>query len=162
MWWRSVADTLRNEAIGAEMLAYLALTQDEPIECATAFLADAHTRFGRALRALRNDDGALLVSPEVEKELSGIHLFLIGLAQAADPDQKTQYNLIFRRSKGRPKKNIVKVNEYRRAARHIISRKAEIGYHAAVAEAVANYGVDRSEVQAWASHIEAQLADLDK
>lgn len=144
------------------MLAYLALTDDEPIEFALDYISSAYERMTAALSALRDDRGQRLVPAAVEDQLSGIALFLLGLSQSADPEAKTQYNLVFKRPKGRPKKTIVDVNLYRDAARLLNRRKAEVGYHSAVAEVVDKTGLDRSKLQAWASHLEREAAALNK
>ena len=148
---------LRSTAIGPAWLGFYALTNDEPIECALDYIATAHKRVWAALTAARGPDGKSLLPQEAVKELADLQLFLIGLAQAADPDQKTPVNLKLVRRRGRPRRNIIQVNDYRRVARQVLDRKPE-GYDAALIEVAKETGLDRTEIEAWASHLEKHLA----
>ena len=147
-------DALRTE-LGPEWLAYYALTQDEPIEFAEQYLKTAHERVGKVLAQCR---GKNVLPPQAAKELADLQLFLMGLAMAADPTKKTPVNLRFVRAKGRPKKNIVLINRYRAAALNVLRHKEEHGYDSAVTAAVATSGLNRTEVEAWASHLEREYA----
>lgn len=150
-----MAEALRQ--VEPEWLAFYALTKDEPLEFALDYLATAHSRLGEAMTLCRDAQGKLLVPPEAMAEMSGVHLFLIALAMAADPSVKTAANLRLTPRRGRPNRNIVKINDYRKAARRINALKPE-GYEAAVNEIAKESGLDRSELEAWAAHIERQEA----
>lgn len=138
-------------------LGFYALTNDEPADLALEYIATAHKRIGRALAAARAPDGCSLLPADTLSELVDLQLFLIGLAQAADPKQRTPVHLKLVRRKGRPKRNIVKVVEYRKAAHQVLERKPD-GYDAALTEVAKETGLDRTEIEAWASHLEKRLA----
>jgi hypothetical protein len=154
-----VPESLRDPSVGDAMLAFLALTQDEPPELALEYLRTAHARLDKAIAACRDASGKLALPAEAERDLSDLKLVLVGLALAADPDVKTPVNLRLVRRKGRPKRNIVRVNDYRRAAHQLLARKPD-GYDAAAVEIARETGLDKTEIEAWASHIEGQLAAL--
>jgi hypothetical protein len=120
---------------------------------ALEYIATAHRRVDAALRAADGPDGISMLPPAAVDELVDLKLFLMGLALAADPKAKTPVNLKLVRRQGRPKKNIIQTNAYRKAARELNRRKSR-GYDAAVIEIASETGLDRSEIQAWASHLE--------
>lgn len=141
------------------MLAFLALTKDEPPELALDYLKVANARLGWAMSVItgpKTDDEARKAAL---KEVTEIRLLLMGLAFAADPEHATQVNLKLVRRKGRPRRNIVTTGEYRQAARHLLARKAD-GYDAAAREVAQETGLDRTEIEAWASHLEKQQSAL--
>jgi hypothetical protein len=150
---------LRDSSIGPAWLGFYALTKDEPPDLALEYIATAHKRVSAALAAARGPDGKSMLPAAAVEDLVDLKLFLIGLAQAADPETLTPVNLKLVRRKGRPKRNIVKIIEYRKAARKVLERKSE-GYDAAVLEVARETGLDRSEIEAWASHLDRQQAAL--
>ena len=150
-------DSIRDPSIGAEWLAYYALTEDEPMRFAVEYMKTAHSRLGRALAQCRDASGERLIPKEAEEELSAVHLFLVGLSMAADPEHKTPVNVKLVRRRGRPKRDISKVVKYRTAATKLLSSKKR-GYDAAAREVAQETGLDRTEIEAWASHIEGQRA----
>lgn len=150
-----MANQIRDDCVGPHMLAYLALTADEPVTLAMDYLRTAHERLGWALNACR---GA--VAAEAQAEIAGVRLFLIALAGAANPETKTPVNLTLKRRKGRPRKTIVDVQRLRAAGRQILERKEHDGYHSAAYGAASEFEVDRTEAQAWASHLEHEVERL--
>jgi hypothetical protein len=148
-----VTSPLRDRSIGPAWLGFYALTKDEPPEMALEYIATAHNRVWSALQAAKGSDGKSLLPPAVVEELVDLKLFLVGLALAADPNVRTPVNLKLVRRKGRPKRTIVQTNAYRRAAHEVNQRKPQ-GYDAAVLEVAKETGLDRSEIEAWASHLE--------
>ena len=156
-----MADSLRDPKVGAHMLAFLALTDDEPKELALEYLKTAHQRLGFALNHCRGPRGERLIPAEAENEISRVSLFLLGLAMAADPKQKTPVNLKLTTRRGRPKKNIVEVQKYRSAGRYILENKAE-GYLSAAIDAAKEFDVDRTEAQAWAGWMDREQEQLSE
>ena len=154
-----MAESLRDADVGPEWLAYYALTADEPIRFAKQYLASAHERLGRALSLCRDKGGTRLVPKEAEQEIAAVRLFLIGLASAADPDQKTPVNLKLDRRRGRPRRNIKKITAYRQAAHRVLKLKPR-GYEAAVTEVAKDTGLDATEIEAWASSLERQMQEI--
>ena len=145
--------------VGADWLAYRAITSDEPAERALEYLATAHERLDRALARCRDQQGKRLLPSDVEGELAGLKLVLMALAMAADPKKRTTLNLKLSRRRGRPKRTGDKILSYRRAASELLERKLR-GYDAAVLEIAKETGLDRSEIEAWASHLEHQQAAI--
>lgn len=147
--------------IGADWLAYYAIMRDEPPERALEYLATAHERLNQAIAACRDPQGKPLLPSHVEGELIGLKLVLIALAMAADPDQRTTLNLKLERRRGRPRRSLDKVHSYRRAALKVLQIKGD-GYDAALTEVAKDTGLDRTEIEAWASHLQQQLAQVEK
>jgi hypothetical protein len=147
MWWRSMADDPTSE-VGPHWLAYRALTgRDEPAEFALEYLASAHRRLDLITIAVRQNDEALL--DEALTELANVKLVLIGLAEALRQDR-----VKLKGFRGRPHRSRDKRDDYRRAARHLLSKKSTDGYHSAAADASTEFGLDKSEIKSRASHLE--------
>jgi hypothetical protein len=138
-------------------LAFYALTRDEPIDNALEYLGSAHKRVWSALCAAREPDGQTRLPPGAVKELVDLQLFLIGLAQVADPNQKTPVNLKFVRRPGRPNRSMHLIRRYQRAGREVLRLKPK-GYDGAVTEVAKATGLDRKEIEAWASSLERHEA----
>jgi hypothetical protein len=143
------------------MLAFLALTDDEPPQLALDYLKTAHERLSWALETANDPQAAATLREEAKRELAEIKLFLLGLSMAANPADKTPVNLVLKARRGRPRKNIVEREGLREAGRFILDNK-QSGYLAAAYEAADKYGVDRTKAQAVASRMERMPEFLER
>ena len=137
--------------------AYSAIVRgDEPIDPALEFAEIAAKQLTDALHELRGDDGEPQIPKTVFAALAEIQIYLIALGMAADPKVKTARTLAFPKRPGRPRRSIEKIGDYRRAAYRVLELKP-LGYDAALTEVAAETGLDRTEIEAWAAKIEADL-----
>ena len=137
------------------LLAYSAIVRgDEPIDPAFDYARAAAGLLADALDDLRDDDGAPIIPAGAFAKLTEVHLFLLALALAADDSSSTARNLAFPKRRGRPRKSIEKIGEYRKAARMMLDR-ASAGYDAALVEVAKETGLDKTEIEGWAAKIKA-------
>lgn len=150
----------KNE-LPAGLQAYSAIVRgDEPIDPAYAYAKVAAELVNAALDELRDCNGEPTIPASAFSKIAEVRLYLIGLSMAADPNVKTARKLAFPKRPGRPRRSIEKVGDYRRAAHQVIKRK-DRGYDAALTEVAKETGLDRTEIEAWAGHIQAELIRFD-
>lgn len=156
---------------GAGWLAYWALQGEEPLEFALSYLSSVGERIGWISKSLEG----VQLGTEITEELAELRLFFAGLGASANRNQPTPYELSIDRKghltlkprRGRPRRERGKVRKYREAAIAMLKRKprgpdGRGGYAAAALEVSKETGLDRSEIERWASHLEAASDNLTK
>ena len=142
--------------VGPEWLAYDALQGEEPVEFALEYLTTAFERVAFVIWRLRSEVAFSNLPLDVEKELSGLQLFLLALGNSANAEIPTPIVLKLDPRRGRPKNTRARAQASRDAAQQLLERQRDLGPRAAATEAAERFGIPLSEAGIWATHLEAE------
>lgn len=147
-----MADSGENPQLSKSLLAMRALyghddsTAADVAEIVADFVADARGRLGEQASGAFNEGRA-----DAHKDLSDLHIFMIGLEIALREDGDSEFKIEFKRRKaGKPIKKMQRARAGHRAAVIVEKAVAEgTPTESAIADAVAQTGVSRSEIFTW-------------